>query len=224
MCRAAAIRQHGCMHATGEFKTIKVAEPLRPDEIHVWQVARPKGVRREPLLALLAGYLGVAVGDVALTTGEHGRPALARPLAGRLDFNWSHSGELALVALAHGVAPGIDIELVRTRASALEIAERFFTHAESAWLRSLEGERQQRAFFELWTAHEAVLKATGKGISFGLDRLAFAATAQGMALRHLDGDDPAAWQVHPLEVGAAAVATLAWRGAPRRIRCYPLAP
>lgn len=223
LCRAATIRQHGRMHEADGFRATKVAEPLGADEIHVWRLTRPRGAGRAPLLGLLARYLGAAAAGVALDRGEHGRPALAGTLAGALDFNWSHSGELALVALAHGIAPGIDVELLRTRASALDIAERFFTAAEAEWLRTQADEYQQRAFFELWTAHEAVLKATGQGIAFGLDRLAFAPTAHGMRLHRLDGDDPAAWQVRPIAVGDTAVATLAWRGGPRRIRCFALA-
>lgn len=211
------------MHDGDEFKTVKVAEPLRTDEIHVWRLARPPGAKRAPLLELLARYLGVAPAGIALAAGEHGRPALAGALAGALQFNWSHSGEVALAAVARGIQPGIDLELLRARASALEIAERFFTQAESAWLRGLPAARQRLAFFELWTAHEAVLKATGAGIAFGLDRLAFVPTAHGMQLGALDGEDAAAWQVHRLAVGTDAVATLAWRGEARRIRCFALA-
>ncbi|HET8763659.1 MAG TPA: 4'-phosphopantetheinyl transferase superfamily protein [Rhodanobacter sp.] len=211
------------MHEADGFRTTKVAEPLGADEIHVWRLARPKGAKRAPLQDLLARYLAVDAASVELVAGAHGRPRLAGVLAGALDFNWSHSGELALVALARGIAPGIDVEQLRTRASALDIAERFFTAAEAAWLRTLAGERQQRAFFELWTAREAVLKADGRGIAFGLDHLAFAATPRGMRLDRLDGDDPDAWQVEPVAVGAAAVATLAWRGEPRRVRRFTLA-
>ncbi len=211
------------MQAHDGFLPAKVAEPLHADEIHVWRLRRPKGTRREPLLALLASYLGVAPADVRLVAGEHGRPALAPAHGDMLDFNWSHSGEQALVALARGIAPGIDLEQRRTRANALEIAQRFFTAEEAAWLGTLDEADRRTAFLELWTAREAVLKALGRGLAFGLDRLAFRRTADGLVLQRLDGEDPAAWQLQPLQVGAEACAALAWRGAPRRIRCYALA-
>lgn len=205
------------------FETVKVAGPPDAGEVHVWRLYRPAGSKRGPLLALLARVLAVRPDTITLTEGEHGRPALAPPLAGAMQFNWSHSGECALVALAREVTPGVDVELVRTRASALDIAERFFTARESAWLRGLPADRQRLAFLELWTAREAVLKATGRGIAFGLDRLAFDVGPAGARLTHLDGDDASAWQVRAIPVDETVVATLAWRGPPLRVRCFTLA-
>jgi len=211
------------MQAIDGFLLAKVAEPLHADEIHVWRLRRPRGTGRAPLLALLASYLGVTPDAVQLVAGEYGRPALDPRHGGALDFNWSHSGEQALVAVARGIVPGIDLELRRTRARALEIARRFFTMEEAAWLGTLDGDLRQAAFLELWTAREAVLKALGRGLAFGLDRLAFRSDAGRLALQRLDGDDPAAWQLQRLDLGADAFAALAWRGAPQRIRLFTLA-
>jgi len=223
LCAAAPVRQHARMHAIDGFLPAKVAEPLHADEIHVWRLWRPKGAGREPLLALLAGYLGIAPDEVRLVAHEHGRPALDPAHGGALDFNWSHSGELALVALARGIAPGVDLEQRRTRANALEIAQRFFTAEEAAWLGTLDEAERRTAFLELWTAREAVLKALGRGLAFGLDRLAFRREAAGLVLQRLDGEDPATWQLQQLGVGTEAFAALAWRGTPRRIRLFALA-
>jgi 4'-phosphopantetheinyl transferase len=211
------------MHSIDGFLPAKVAEPLRADEIHVWRLRRPHGAKRQPLLALLGRYLGIDAADVRLVEREHGRPALHAVHRAPFDFNWTHSGERALVALAHGLSPGIDLEHRRTRANALEIARRFFTADEAAWLGSLGESERYTAFLELWTAREAVLKALGRGIAFGLDKLAFRRDAGGLVLQRLDGDEPGAWQLHALDAGADAFAALAWRGAPRRIRLFALA-
>ncbi|GAB3790576.1 4'-phosphopantetheinyl transferase family protein [Dyella agri] len=211
------------MQAFDGFLPTKVAEPLRADEIHVWRLHRAKGAGRKPLLALLATYLDVEPAAVRLVAGEHGRPALDPAHGGTLDFNWSHSGEQALVAVARGLVPGIDLELRRTRASALEIAQRFFTADEAAWLATLDEDARHAAFLELWTGREAVLKALGRGLAFGLDRLAIRSDAAGLSLQRLDGEDPGAWQLHRLGVGADAFAALAWRGTPRHIRGFALA-
>ncbi|MDE2086743.1 MAG: 4'-phosphopantetheinyl transferase superfamily protein [Xanthomonadaceae bacterium] len=211
------------MHSIDGPLPAKVAEPLRADEIHVWRLHRPQGSKRQPLLALLGCYLGIDATDVRLVEGLHGRPALDAAHGAPFDFNWSHSGERAVVALAKGLSPGIDLEHRRTRSKALDIARRFFTAEEATWLDSLgEGERQA-AFLELWTAREAVLKALGRGIGFGLDKLAFRRDTCGLALQRLDGDDPGAWQLHALDVGADAFATLAWRGSLRQVRLFALA-
>lgn len=211
------------MQAVDGFLPAKVAEPLQADEIHVWRLRHPRGAGRGPLLALLARYLGLPATAVRLVEGEHGRPALDAVHRGAFEFNWTHSGESALVALARGISPGIDLEQHRARANALEIARRFFTADEADWLATLDADACHAAFLELWTAREAVLKALGRGLAFGLDRLSFRRDAGGLALQRLDGDDPAAWQLQRLDAGKDAFAALAWRGAARRIRLFALA-
>ncbi len=201
----------------------KLAEHLRDDEIHVWSLDYRPQHGRTPLLSVLAAYLGTGAEQIALTAGEHGRPALALAHDQSLGFNWSHSGSHALIAIGRHVAPGIDIERLRGRPRALAIAERFFSAGEVAGLAGLPPAERTLAFLELWTAKEAVLKALGRGIAFGLDRLSVAASAGRLTLQQLEGDDVDAWQLQRLAVDPALVAALAWRGGPRRIRLGRLA-
>lgn len=200
-----------------------VAEHLRDDEIHVWRLDYRPTDGRAPLLTVLAAYLGVAPARVVLASGEHGRPALAAGLDPSLDFNWSHSGSHALVAVGRHVAPGIDLECLHPRTRALQIAERYFSRDEAATLAALPDAERDTAFLELWTAKEAVLKALGRGLAFGLDRLSIAGTADRLQLRRLEGDDVGAWQLQRLDIGRGLVAALAWRGGERRIRLATLA-
>ena len=195
-----------------------VAEPLRDDEIHLWQLSYRRDHGRAPLCAVLGGYLGLPAAAVALVAGEHGRPELAPAHDRALRFNWSHSGDRALIAVARGISPGIDLEQRRPRAHALELARRFFTADEAAALAGLPEATRSLAFLEQWTAKEAVLKSLGRGIAFGLHRLDVGGAGAPLALTWLDGDDAAAWQLQPLDVGTQHVATLAWRGTPRRLR------
>ena len=198
--------------------TPRDSETLADDEVHVWHFACRRAQGRAPLLALLARYTGT---DVLLAIGEHGRPRLAQPQAG-LDFNWSHSGEVAVLAVARGIAPGIDVECARQRPRAMDLARRFFHADETAALLALPEAERSAAFFELWTAKEAVLKASGRGISFGLDRLRVQRDGR-LQLAWLDGDDAAAWQLHALAPGDGCTGALAWRGGPRRIVVRALA-
>jgi len=195
----------------------KVAEPLHDDEIHVWWLDYRREHGRAPLRAVLATYLDAAPEALAFLEGEHGRPALAGPHAG-LAFNWSHSGDHALLAIARGIQPGIDLERLRPRPRALDLARRYFCADEVDALAALEPERRDDAFLALWTAKEAVLKATGRGLAFGLDRLQLTVPPAPSRLLRLDGDDATAWQLQSLAAAAGHVASLAWRGPPRRIR------
>jgi len=75
-----------------------------------------------------------------------------------LHFNLSHSGDLALIALAT-VPVGVDLER-DAPADAQALAQIWFTPAEQARLA-----RGDDDFLSLWTAREAVLKAMGTGLS-----------------------------------------------------------
>lgn len=218
----APVRQHARMQ-TAEGQTLtKVAEPLHDDEIHVWWLDYRREHGRAPLRAILADYLHAAPDMLAFIAGEHGRPVLAGPHAA-LSFNWSHSGDHALLAIAHGIAPGIDLERLRPRPRALDIARRYFCTDEADALAALEPGQRDDAFLSLWTAKEAVLKATGRGLAYGLDRLQLTVPPAPSRLLRLDGDDASAWQLQSLAPDTGHVASLAWRGPARRVRLFALA-
>jgi 4'-phosphopantetheinyl transferase len=196
---------------------------LGEDEIHVWQLAYRPAEGRGPLLGLLAKYLGMPAAAVVLVEGEHGRPALAAGHDPAFGFNWSHSGEHALVAVARHVAPGIDVERVQRRPRAMELARRYFSADEIALLAALPAALRDIAFIELWTAKEAVLKALGRGIAFGLHRLSIVNDMGRPSLARLEGHDIDAWQLHRLDLGESLRGALAWQGGERRIRLGTLA-
>lgn len=198
--------------------------PLRDDEVHVWRLSYRHEQRRQPLIALLARYLGRSGDKVALVDDEHGRPRLAPGLDPSLDFNWSHSGDHAVIALARGIVPGVDIERRHERERSLAIARRFFSADEAATLAALPPGERDVAFLRLWTAKEAVLKAIGRGIAFGLQRLDIVVENGEPRLWRLHDDDADAWQLQSLVLDPALFGALAWRGAARRVRLFALDP
>lgn len=178
-----------------------------------WQ-SHAAGVAAEPLAReWLAGQLGVTPSSaLALARDGRGRPRLGPPHASH-DCNWSHSGAGLLIAVGEGVRVGADLERMRPRPRAQLLAERFFTAPEARWLAARDDSERERAFLRLWCAKEAVLKAHGHGLSFGLDRLRF--ESQGDAL-HLAACDPALgapaqWSLREFEPAPGYLAALAWR-------------
>ena len=123
------------------------------------------------LRSILAGYVGIEPTALDFVTGAHGKPAL-RDVAGRppLEFNLSHSDDLALVAIARAHAVGVDLERWSEGVEHLELAERFFSPGERRALRALAHtpDLVEAGFFAAWTRKEAYLKATGHGITRGL--------------------------------------------------------
>jgi 4'-phosphopantetheinyl transferase len=216
-------RHHAPVIDTHSQSPVELADGLDDHAIHVWSLDYEKAQGRQPLLEILAAYLGVEASEVTLTEGPHGRPQIDSRDRSGLDFNWSHSGAHALIAIARGIAPGIDLERRRPRPRALPIARRFFDSDEAESLAALPEEARATAFLELWTAKEAVLKAHGHGISYGLQRLRVLSTPERLRLLHFDGEDTAAWQLQRLAVAPNLIAALAWRGPPRTVEIRSLA-
>lgn len=202
----------------------EAAATLADQHIHVWRVAYRPALGRQPLLHVLAAYLDCAESAVVLESEEHGRPRLAAGAAHPLDFNWSHSGGDALIAIGRGVRLGVDVERLRPRPRLLEIARRYFGELEFSLLEQLPESDRLPAFLGIWTAKEAVLKALGRGIAFGLDRVGIAMTAGGTpTLRHLAESDVGTWQLRAPVFGPGLFSALAWKGEPRQIRTGMLA-
>lgn len=124
---------------------------------------------RAALRLIVARYAGVAPATLEFRYGPHGKPALA---GGSVDlrFNMSHSGDLALYAVARGREVGVDLERHRADVECERIAHRFFSPAEVTALLALPPEEQRPAFFRCWSRKEAYIKALGTGLALPLDQ------------------------------------------------------
>ncbi len=127
---------------------------------------------RGSLRRILGRYLDVLPEEVVFGYGPHGKPFLSGSLAEErgLRFNLSHSGEMALCALALHREVGIDLEFMHPVPDLQSIARSFFAPGENARLLSLPEERRPAAFFNCWTRKEAYLKALGDGLARPLGR------------------------------------------------------
>jgi len=165
------------------------------------------------VLPWLAQMLGQAPDTLGIQRDARGRPYLTGADNMDVDVNWSHSGQRLLVAFARGVRLGVDIEWQRPRHNTLALAERFFAPAETAQLQVLPEAMRETAFTRLWCAKEAVLKAHGHGISYGLHRVVFALDGHDWRLVHCAGElgQTNDWQVYSFTPQTGYVAALAWR-------------
>lgn len=162
------------------------------------------------LRRLLAARLNQTPAGLAFHMGPHGKPELAGTLKQRLQFNLSHSGDLALVAISSVAPVGVDVEQIRPMSDAVRLAERFFKPAESRALGQCPESERQAAFFRMWTRKEALLKATGQGIAYGLERFEVSCE-HGKALLAVDGNTAKTreWTLHDWSPTAGYLAAVA---------------
>jgi 4'-phosphopantetheinyl transferase len=124
---------------------------------------------RSVLRLLLAGYLQVPAADVRFDYLPGGKPRLVAEQNPRaLQFNVSHSANMALIAVGSERRLGVDIEKIRDDIDTDSLAELFFSLRERAGLQALPDHLRVQGFFACWTRKEAFLKATGDGLSFPL--------------------------------------------------------
>lgn len=113
---------------------------------------------------ILARYCHLAATDIRYQYNQHGKPALQNTEQ-NIEFNLSHSGQLALLAITPDLALGVDIEYKKQRSSWQRLARRFFAEAEISYILAQPDNRQLDAFYQIWTHKEAYIKATGSGMS-----------------------------------------------------------
>lgn len=174
------------------------------------------------LRCILAGYLERSPSRIAFVYNPQGKPALCPgPGIPHLEFNASHSGDLALYAFVLGRPIGVDLEATTHEREFLDLARRFFTPAEAEALSRFKGETLARAFYACWTQKEAFVKAKGGGLSMPLDQFQVnVIPGEPAALLHADGDPeaPHCWTLHTVHVEDAYAAALAVEGRGMRFR------
>lgn len=119
---------------------------------------------RWALRYVLSRYLDQEPAEIKLTRGEHGKPCLAEEPE-RLEFNLSHSGSIALIAVCDTCAVGVDVEKIETRPNLAALAERALQPEDAAAVQAVTGAAQVTTFHERWARHEATLKCLGHGLS-----------------------------------------------------------
>jgi 4'-phosphopantetheinyl transferase len=170
---------------------------------------------RASLRRLLGAALSIEPAAVVLHRGRRGRPELAAEYA--IDFNVSHTDNVAIIGIATGLGPGarigVDIEREDRSINADGLARKFMTERERAGMASLDDAARRRRFLQLWTCKEAMSKATGDALSAPFREIDVAVD-EGLRLRagpppYLAGH----WRLVSAAAPAGLIATIAiWRG------------
>lgn len=150
---------------------LSVDELERARRFHFEKDQRRFIIARGILRKILSSYLGMEPHQIRFEYTSHGKPILAANSASNnLTFNLSHSGRIVLYGISRGGNIGIDIERIKEHLDFWQIAQRFFSPGEISSLERMDKVNQTAGFFQNWARKEAFIKATGKGVSFPLER------------------------------------------------------
>lgn len=169
---------------------------------------------------LLGEYLGRDPATLTFEIADRGKPSLpGHPM----HFNLSHTQEAGLLAVTRIAQIGVDIEQLDRKVDRHGIASRFFSQAESHELANLPDADQAEGFCNLWTRKEAWLKATGVGISEGLNKVEFnCRPGEAARLLRISGEEceAAAWQIRSFRPPGNHVGVIAVQAASLRTRYF----
>jgi 4'-phosphopantetheinyl transferase len=163
-----------------------------------------------------AHHAGVAPRELRYADGApHTKPRFAG-LAANLEASISHSAERVVVAVSRGVELGVDVERVAAASEDESLAQSVLGPDEQRELRRSAEPARAWAFCRYWTRKEAILKATGHGLSVSPKAIAVTSPTRPPALVSWSGPERPLQSVHVYDLDAdtgyaASLATLGER-------------
>lgn len=176
-----------------------------------------RGILRQ----ILGAYLQKKPHTLQFNYGNNGKPFLANN--DTLQFNLSHSGNMALYAFAYNRNIGIDLEWIQQDIAIEEVANRFFSEPEIVSMQQLAEPKRNELFFQYWTRKEALIKATGVGLSFPVETLDVSGVnGSTLAPILLPGDEGKVpkWYVQDLLPGKTYAAAIVIEGGDCDFSCW----
>lgn len=126
------------------------------------------------LRQVLSRYAPVPKKDWQFVSNAYGKPAIANPGYGWLQFNLSHTQGRVACAVARNRAVGVDVEQHKCLSDLPSLCRHSFSPPEAEHVLSTHvPDQQQQRFFSYWTLKEAYIKARGIGLSLPLQQFSF---------------------------------------------------
>lgn len=145
---------------------------------------------------ILGRYLEQTPQQIEFSRGQYGKPYVAgQPV----QFNLTHSKDVGMLAVVQTAEVGIDVECWHPLRNRDHLVKRYFATLEQASWSGLDESEKEAAFFRFWTAKEAFMKATGRGLGMGLGQCAFRLQPKPeLVLCPAEYGEPDDWLVLPL--------------------------
>jgi 4'-phosphopantetheinyl transferase len=154
---------------------LSIEERARRDRLRFGADRRDFTIAHDLLRRSLSKYADIPPTYWRFATNEYGKSSIENidPQVRALSFSLSHTRGCVACAIASKVALGVDVERIDQSQRVQEIADRYFSEKEAAWLCKCPDELRNTRFAELWTLKEAFLKAMGLGLSGSLTDVSF---------------------------------------------------
>ena len=149
------------------------------------------------LRSLVGGYLDIKPAQIEFVYGQYGKPALRDQT---LEFNLSHSMDMALYIFSLGHKVGIDIEFTHPMPEMDKFAAEHFTPGENKLIHSLPEAQKLDTFFKIWTCKEAFLKANGFGLTIPINQVEISLDVENSAILNVGAQNKEQTQDWRLEL------------------------
>jgi len=145
-------------------------EKQRADRLKVELKKKQFIIARSVLRKIISNSINKPHDEIVFYYTEKDKPIIKdRVNDKRVEFNVSHSEQYILIAITLDNSVGVDVEKINAKIDFESLSARFFSNKENKFLRNLEESKKLGAFYNIWTRKEAFIKATGKGMAYGLD-------------------------------------------------------
>ena len=138
-------------------------EKARASRFYFEKHRRRFATSRTTLRVILARYLNTAPERLEFTYNAQGKPSVTN--SQKIQFNLSHTGDLAILAIGKGFPVGVDIEEYSARPYE-GIAKNLFSEEEIKGLKNAPQALRPAVFFHIWSQKEAFIKCSGLGLSY----------------------------------------------------------
>lgn len=146
-----------------EWEILSTDEIIRYKRFYFAQHQRRFALARIRLRQILALYLNQESHTLKFDYLSHGKPIIEN--SQHLQFNLSHSKDLALLSIGKKYDMGIDLEFFSPRYF-LGVSRNLFSQNEQHQLQHLPAYMLPIAFFNIWAQKEAFIKAIGLGLAY----------------------------------------------------------
>jgi len=142
-----------------KIKTLYLGLSIMPTS----QRQKEKAVLKVEARRILSQFEGRPIEEHDIAREAQGRPFFP---GGEANFNIAHSGNLIAVSYARGknLRTGCDVEQIRPRARARDIAEDFFSAPERNYIFPQGRAVDEARFYAIWTLKECFLKLRGLSV------------------------------------------------------------